>query len=136
MAQQMAIGQTAEELAELDQQSCPIAQCERAGIRDCGGSVLKRLIAQQLQAGSAGVRRQPGQSVATVLRAVDRGTPDFRKFRLEHGSYIDALEQAGLNVEVLPPSESFPDSVFVEDAALCLPQGSVILRPGTPSRLG
>ena len=79
---------------------------------------------------------QPGQSVARGLRAVDRGQPEFRKFRLEHDGYIDALEQAGLKVEILPPQESFPDSVFVEDAALCLPQGSVILRPGTPSRLG
>ena len=45
---------------------------------------------------------QSGQSVARTLRAVDGGQPDFRKFRLEHGSYIDVLEQAGLNVaEVL-----------------------------------
>jgi dimethylargininase len=29
-----------------------------------------------------------------------------------------------------------PDSVFVEDTALCLPQGAVIMRPGAPSRLG
>jgi dimethylargininase len=79
---------------------------------------------------------QPGQSVARGLCAENRGQPDFRKFRQEHASYIDALEQAGLKVEVLPPQEQFPDSVFVEDAALCLPQGSIILRPGTPSRLG
>jgi len=37
---------------------------------------------------------------------------------------------------VLPALEEFPDSVFVEDAALCLPQGAIISRPGAPSRLG
>jgi dimethylargininase len=32
--------------------------------------------------------------------------------------------------------EAFPDSVFVEDTALCLPEGAVIMRPGAPTRLG
>jgi len=31
---------------------------------------------------------------------------------------------------------AYPDSVFVEDTALCLPEGAVIMRPGAPSRLG
>ena len=29
-----------------------------------------------------------------------------------------------------------PTAVFVEDTALCLPQGAVLMRPGAPSRLG
>jgi dimethylargininase len=32
--------------------------------------------------------------------------------------------------------ESFPDSVFIEDAALCLPEAFIMLRPGAPSRTG
>jgi dimethylargininase len=32
--------------------------------------------------------------------------------------------------------EAFPDSVFVEDTALCLREGAVVMRPGAPSRLG
>ena len=37
---------------------------------------------------------------------------------------------------MLPPLEAFADSVFVEDPALCLPEGAVVMRPGAPSRLG
>jgi len=78
------------------------------------------------------VARQPGQSVVKGLRATDRGTPDIEQFQTEHKAYISALEQAGLKVTVLGAEEAFPDSVFIEDAALCLPQGTVILRPGAP----
>ena len=82
------------------------------------------------------VVRQPGLSVANGLRAVDRGQPDIKRFTAEHSAYVKVLERAGLKVEVLPPLEAFPDSVFVEDAALCLPGGTVILSPGAPSRAG
>ena len=37
---------------------------------------------------------------------------------------------------VLPPVEEYPDSVFVEDAALVFPEGAIMLRPGAPSRAG
>jgi dimethylargininase len=82
------------------------------------------------------VVRQPGLSVANGLRAVDMGQPDIKRFTAEHSAYVKVLERAGLKVEVLPPLEAFPDSVFVEDAALCLPGGTVILNPGAPSRAG
>lgn len=82
------------------------------------------------------VVRQPGQSVVKGLRATDRGTPEFERFQTEHSFYVKALQRAGLKVTVLDASEAFPDSVFIEDAALCLPQGTVILRPGAPSRTG
>jgi len=82
------------------------------------------------------VVRRPGLSVVGGLRAVDRGQPDVKLFRVEHSAYVKVLKRAGLKVEVLPPLEAFPDSVFVEDAALCLPEGTVILRPGASSRTG
>jgi dimethylargininase len=82
------------------------------------------------------VARQPSQSVVQGLRATDRGTPNIERFQAEHKAYISALERAGLKVTVLGAEEAFPDSVFIEDAALCLPQGTVILRPGAPSRTG
>ena len=37
-------------------------------------------------------------SVARGIRAVDRGAPDFERFRLEHHDYVRALERAGLQV--------------------------------------
>jgi len=82
------------------------------------------------------ILRKPGNSAVRGLRAVDRGAPDIRLFLAEHEAYADALRRAGLNITVLEPLEAFPDSVFLEDAALCLPQGTVLLNPGTPSRSG
>ena len=53
-------------------------------------------------------------------------------------SLVSALRAEGWEATVveLPALDAYPDSVFVEDTALCLPQGAVILRPGAPSRLG
>jgi dimethylargininase len=82
------------------------------------------------------IARKPGDSVAGGLREVDRGTPNPELFRSEHEAYVGALERAGLKVTVLDALEEFPDSVFIEDAALCLPGVSVVLRPGSPSRTG
>jgi len=82
------------------------------------------------------VLREPGASVVRGLRAVDRGQPEFEIFQAEHAAYAAALQRAGLNTLLLPALEEFPDSVFIEDAALCLPEGSVVLRPGAPTRMG
>src|SRR5210317_1847596 len=82
------------------------------------------------------VVRKPAHSVVDGLRATDRGSPAFVKFESEHGVYVKALRHAGLKVTVLEAQEDYPDSVFIEDAALCLPEGVVLLRPGTPSRSG
>lgn len=78
--------------------------------------------------------RRPGASVVGGLATIDRGRPDAGLFQAEHRIYVNALEKAGLKVSALPPLEAFPDSVFIEDTALCLPEGFVILRPGAPSR--
>ncbi|RED53787.1 dimethylarginine dimethylaminohydrolase family protein [Aestuariispira insulae] len=80
--------------------------------------------------------RVPAHSIIDGLRAEDTGTPSPDQFRSDHGLYIAALEKAGIEVEVLPALEEFPDSVFVEDPALCLPDLAVVLRPGAESREG
>lgn len=82
------------------------------------------------------ILRRPAESIVDGLRAVDTGSPDVGLFRLHHAAYRAALEAAGLKTTVLPPLEEFPDSVFVEDAALCLPEGAIVMRPGAPTRLG
>lgn len=80
--------------------------------------------------------RLPGNSSAQGLRALDSGNPDPERFADQHGAYIQALEEAGVGVEILPALEQFPDSVFIEDSALCLPWGAVALRPGAATRTG
>ena len=82
------------------------------------------------------VVRRPAPSVIDGLRAVDTGTPDYELMCLHHDEYIDALRLAGAEVVELEPLDSFPDACFVEDAAICLPEGAVLMRPGAPSRAG
>lgn len=82
------------------------------------------------------IMRRPSQSIVNGLRAVDTGAPDLTVFNRHHADYTRALTAAGASITMLDALEEFPDSVFVEDAALCLPQGAVVMRPGAPSRLG
>lgn len=80
--------------------------------------------------------RAPAPSVVHGLRNVSSPDPDFEKLRAEHLAYVSALQGAGLQVDLLPPLDAFPDSIFVEDPAFVVPQGAILLRPGAPSRLG
>ena len=82
------------------------------------------------------ISRVPGKSCARGIRANDRGDPDPDAFVAQHLNYIEALQAAGVKPIVLPALEECPDSVFVEDAALCLGNESVVLRPGNPARFG
>ncbi|WP_135448975.1 dimethylarginine dimethylaminohydrolase family protein [Tabrizicola caldifontis] len=82
------------------------------------------------------ITRRPAASIVRGLRAVDTGNPDLALMQAHHDTYIATLRETGATVIELPPLENFPDSVFVEDTALCLPQGAVVMRPGAPSRLG
>ncbi|MCR9254651.1 MAG: arginine deiminase family protein [Alphaproteobacteria bacterium] len=80
--------------------------------------------------------RRPGPEIVDGLRAMDTGTPDLDLFRAHHDDYVAALRETGAEVTVLPALPGFPDAVFIEDAALCLPEGAVVMRPGAASRRG
>ena len=82
------------------------------------------------------VTRQPCNAIIDGLRAVDTGAPDLAVFRHHHGAYIEVLKSTGAVVTELPAMEAFPDSVFIEDAALCLQEAAIIMRPGAATRLG
>lgn len=85
---------------------------------------------------SHAIVRAPGQSIVSGLRAQELGTPDLDVFLAHHADYVDALKSTGAVVTELTALELFPDAVFVEDAALCLPKGAIVMRPGAPTRLG
>jgi dimethylargininase len=80
--------------------------------------------------------RAPSRSIVRGLRAVDTCDPDLDRFNQHHEAYVTALASTGAIVTELEALEAFPDSVFIEDTALCLAQGAIVLRPGAPSRLG
>lgn len=82
------------------------------------------------------ITRQPGARIAEGLRAVDTGAPDLARMLGAHAAYVTALRGTGAEVVVLPPLPDYPDSVFVEDTMLCLPEIAVAMRPGAPSRQG
>lgn len=82
------------------------------------------------------ILRLPSRSVVDGLRAADIGTPDFAKMRRDHQHYSAVLRETGAEIIELPALEAYPDSVFVEDTALCLPQGAILMRSGAPTRAG
>jgi len=54
--------------------------------------------------------------------------------QIQHNAYVAALRSTGAEVIELSALEKFPDSVFVEDTALCLPNVAIVMRPGAVSR--
>ena len=70
------------------------------------------------------------------LTWLDREPIDVSRARDQHSAYCDVLRKLGLDVEVLPPDDRYPDSTFVEDAALILDEVAVLTRPGAGSRRG
>jgi dimethylargininase len=82
------------------------------------------------------ITRLPAHSIVNGLRAEDVGNPDHEQMLKDHAHYVATLKEAGASVTELPAVEAYPDSVFVEDVALCLPEVAILMRPGAPSRLG
>ena len=98
--------------------------------------------------------RPPAPNFAEGLTTAELGAPDYERALEQHEAYCAALEQCGLKLTRLEADERYPDSCFVEDAALlvgALPDGRataspsarahpqtqlVLTRPGAPSRAG
>lgn len=80
--------------------------------------------------------RQPCPEMIRGLTSASLGRPDFTLAREQHRAYVEALQRCGLHVEVLEADSRFPDSVFVEDVALCTPACAIVTNPGAPSRNG
>ena len=82
------------------------------------------------------IARTPCRALVDGLSASDLGKPIYEKAMEQHNAYIRALQTCGVDITILPPAEEFPDSVFVEDPALCTPHCGIVTRPGADSRRG
>ena len=80
--------------------------------------------------------RIPGNNFADGLTTVDLGVPIFDEVLNQHARYCDALRECGLELTILEPDLRFPDSTFVEDTAILIPQVAIFCRPGAVSREG
>lgn len=99
--------------------------------------------------------RPPSRSFAAGLTTAELGAPDDQLALEQHAAYCAALEQCGLQLIRLSADERYPDSCFVEDAAIIastdytdnadteryddLPAArkqAILTRPGAPSRQG
>lgn len=79
--------------------------------------------------------RPPGRSFARAISSTGEAI-DVRIAQRQHELYCDALRGAGVQVEVLPPDERYPDSCFMQDPALVIDGKAIIARPGAISRRG
>lgn len=67
---------------------------------------------------------------------IERTPIDLVRARAQHRAYVETLKHLGCSVLELTAEADLPDSVFVEDTAVILPEVAVITRPGADSRKG
>jgi len=70
------------------------------------------------------------------LTHLTREPIDVARARDQHRVYEQTLARLGCTIERLPMEPGNPDSVFVEDTAIVLPEIAIITRPGAESRRG
>lgn len=68
------------------------------------------------------------------LTHLPRAAIDVEKARRQHREYERCLSDLGCTVLRLPADPSLPDSVFIEDTAVVLPEMAVLMRSGAESR--
>jgi len=66
----------------------------------------------------------------------DKSSIDIQLARTQHQSYVSILKENDIKVVDLPPCETYPDSVFMQDPAVLGVRRSIIGRFGELSRRG
>lgn len=69
------------------------------------------------------------------LTHLPRTPIDLETARRQHAAFGEILRELGVIVEMARPLPDQPDGVFIEDAAVLLPEVAIIARPGAVSRL-
>jgi dimethylargininase len=80
--------------------------------------------------------RPPAANFAAGITSSGLGPPDLALALEQHEAYCRTLDRLGLSLFRLPPDPGFPDSTFVEDAAIVTSRGAILTRPGAASRAG
>lgn len=81
--------------------------------------------------------RTPSPALADCeLTHIDRIEIDIDRALAQHRAYAALLTRLGVKVTILDPLADFPDSCFVEDAALAFPECFVLTSPGATARQG
>lgn len=79
-------------------------------------------------------REVPERIADCELTHLERVPIDRARAAAQHEAYEAALTAAGCVVQRLPSTPELADSVFVEDAAVILPELAIVTRPGALSR--
>lgn len=82
------------------------------------------------------ILRIPATTCGGGLTSASLGAPDPEITRAQFNRYVNVLSDLNLTLTVLPANPAFPDSHFVEDTAVVMPELAVLTRPGAPSRAG
>ncbi|CDW90634.1 n-dimethylarginine dimethylaminohydrolase [Stylonychia lemnae] len=86
---------------------------------------------------TSAVIRRPCKQLINGLTTQDIDKPDFDVAILQHSDYAKTLIESGIkNLIELDAREDYPDSVFVEDTAVALPNYLLITQLGAISRRG
>lgn len=80
--------------------------------------------------------RPPAATFAEGITSSPLGPPDLTLALDQHDAYCRNLEHLGLSLTRLAPDPEYPDSTFVEDAAIVTTRGATLTRPGARSRAG
>jgi dimethylargininase len=80
------------------------------------------------------LREVSPQLARCELTHVTRGAIDCDKARTQHAKFAETLREIGAAVELVPPLPQQPDGVFVEDAAVVLPEVAVTARLSKEAR--
>lgn len=71
---------------------------------------------------------------ACELTHLHREPIDIELAKRQHGVYVEKLELCGCQILEARPEPLLPDSIFVEDTAVVLPELAIITHPGAKSR--
>jgi dimethylargininase len=80
--------------------------------------------------------RTPSFNFSAGLTTANLGVPNHNLALIQHAAYCEALVSCGVSVTTLPLDNDYPDSTFVEDAAIITQRGAIITRPGADTRRG